>query len=150
VETSAREDHKAARPATTTSETFYVNTPVYTHLTETSDIRRNDASHNADVYRLGCTPRFTTAARVRFLGFWATHMSNIRDVARFGWCRLAGHRRPARSDLPGANFTLTRLVGGQMTSGLLQGSDCRHQHSDGLAMFRHDCLVTIAVHVFTD
>jgi hypothetical protein len=75
------------------------------------------------MYCVGSTPRFTTATGVQSLGFWATYMSRIRDVARFGWCWLAGHRRPAPFDSPGPNFTLTRLAGGQMTSGLLQRSD---------------------------
>jgi hypothetical protein len=85
---------------------------------------RNYGSHIADVYCLGSTPRFTTATRVQSLGFWATYMSKIRDVAASRWCWPAAHRRPARSDSLRPKIALFRLGGGQMTSGLLQRSVC--------------------------
>jgi hypothetical protein len=82
----------------------------------------NYRSHNAELYCICSTPRITTAARVPCLGFWGPPMSNKCDVAAFGWCWLAAHRRPARTASPGPNFALRSRARGQMTSGLLYRS----------------------------
>jgi hypothetical protein len=76
---------------------------------------------------LAVHPELQLPPKCRVLASGAHLRSNKCDVAAFGWCWLAAHRRPARTASPGPNFALMRRAREQMTSGLLYRSDCKQQ-----------------------